>query len=122
MRDWRKLHSKIVGSEKLAACSFEARWLWALLIVAQDDDGKYPWTPIKVRQLITGTDWDISRCEELCSELALQGLCTRTDEGFVELVNGAEMNGHPTSSRNSVLYELEPRAASAVQPHGPRQC
>jgi hypothetical protein len=110
MRDWRKLHAVVRESEKLAACTFEARWLWVLLLSAQDDSGRFPWTPAKVRGLTVGTDWSAESCLSHASVLAEHGLLHFTDEGFVELAKGEQYNGTPSNARNPLHYELEPRA------------
>ena len=42
MRPWRKLHSNIVNSDRLAEVSDSAAALFFLLICRQDDVGVYP--------------------------------------------------------------------------------
>jgi len=98
MRDWRKLHSSIIASERLGGLSDAAFRLFVLLVVAQDDEGKYPWTPTKVRSLCVGTDWDSYGSDTVLSELSQSGVAVLRD-GFVYLTNGPELNGTPTNSK-----------------------
>ena len=98
MRDWRKLHSSIIASERLGGLSDAAFRLFVLLVVAQDDEGKYPWTPTKVRSLCVGTNWDSYGSDTVLSELSQSGVAVLRD-GFVYLTNGPELNGTPTNSK-----------------------
>ena len=102
VRLWRKLESSVVTSERLSKVSDSAKWLFALLVVAQDDEGKYPWTPTMVRSLTVGTSWDSQCCDSLLSELRESGVTTWR-EGFVSLTNGAEKNGTPANSKRFVM-------------------
>ena len=70
MREYRKIYASIVASEKLASVPVDARWLWVLLVVSQDDEGKYPWTPIKIKALTVGTNWSSDDVQSLGSVLA----------------------------------------------------
>jgi len=109
MRDWRKLYSSIITSEKLASVSIDARWLWTLLMVAQDDEGKFPWTPAKVKGLIAGTPWTSEQAAALRTELAESGLCN--DSASALLLEGGEtLNGTPSNARRAFLYEIDSRA------------
>lgn len=104
MRQYRKIESAILTSARLSRVSDSAKWLFVLLLVAQDDEGKYPWTKPRINALIATTDWDISRTETLLSELSQSGITVLKD-GFVFLRNGAEKNGTPSNSKKWVdLY------------------
>ena len=102
MRAWRKLHSGIVTSDKLAGVSYPARWLFTLLVVAQDDDGRYPVSATKTKALTVGTDWAPQDVSVLWEELATGGLILVT-EYYVEVVGGADKNGTPSNSSHAVV-------------------
>lgn len=112
MRTWRKLESGIITSERLAKVSDSAKWLFTLLIVAQDDEGKYPWTSTMIRSLTVTTDWDSHASDSLLSELTESGVAELRD-GMVLLRNGAEKNGTPANSKKyAMIYP------SGVEPYG----
>lgn len=105
MRDWRKLHKGIRSSDKLFEVSCEAKWLYVLLVSAQDDAGRYPWTPSNIRQLVSGTtEWDVDATCRYMSELVATGLISEV-EGFAEVARGAELNGNPNNTRKPLYYE-----------------
>ena len=106
MRAWRKLESSVVTSERLSTVSDSAKWLFTLLLVAQDDEGEYPWTATMIRSLTVTTTWDSETCESLLSELRDAGV-TELRDGSVVLRKGAEKNGTPANSKKYVmLYPL----------------
>jgi hypothetical protein len=106
MRTWRKLHHGIINSERLASVSDSARWLFALLIVAQDDEGKYPWTPTKLAALTVGTAWTRADTDSLASQLRDAGLVT-LGSGCICIVDGAAKNGTPANSKSyPLLYDI----------------
>ena len=102
MRSWRKLESGIVTSDRLSKVSDSAKWLFALLVVAQDDEGKYPWTPIMVRSLTVGTSWDCATSDLLLNQLRVANVVEVRD-GYVVLHRGAEKNGTPPNSKRYIL-------------------
>ena len=106
MRTWRKLHHGIINSDRLASVSDSARWLFALLVVAQDDEGKYPWTPTKLAALTVGTAWTRVVTDSLASQLRDAGLVT-LDKGCIWIVDGADKNGTPANSKSyPLVYDL----------------
>lgn len=107
MREWRKLHKAILSSERLSAVSYEARWLYTLLLVAQDDAGQYPWTRTMVRTLVATTDWGYGEATELRQELEAAGLGSMQGDCFI-LRNGTRMNGTPTSGKGAGLPRYYP--------------
>jgi hypothetical protein len=114
---WRKLFASIVTSEKLASCSFEARWLWALLVVVQDNRGYYPLTKTKLRSLIVGTEWTIEFVHTLLQELESHNLVKLTSFfslPLVTLVQGAEKNGKPSNSKTDFLYTVTDEAENKL--------
>lgn len=119
MRAWRKLESGIVTSERLASVSDSAKWLFTLLLVAQDDEGKYPWTPTMVRSLTVTTKWDAAGTESLLSELRVANVA-ELSEGMVTLRHGAEKNGTPPNSKKYVLHP--PCSTSSQAPAPGRAC
>lgn len=102
--EWRKVYGKkVIESDRLASLSFDARWLWLLYTVAQDDEGKYPFTRVKVLSLAVGTEWKWDDCQRLTKDLITSGLLTE-DGDFVYVVNGAEYNGHMRSDREGFVF------------------
>jgi len=102
VRAWRKIEQGIITSERLSRLSDSARWLFTLLLVAQDDEGKYPWTPTMVRALTVGTTWDVETSDALLSELRVANVAELRD-GFAVLRNGAEKNGTPANSKKWIM-------------------
>ncbi len=98
----------MVSSEKLAGASYEARWLWVLLVASQDDAGAFPWFPLRVRSLTVGTDWPLSKAASLRDELVRAGLA-RMDGPMLVLYRGAELNGVPKSGGGAGKVRLYPR-------------
>ena len=115
MRPWRQLHSQMISSDKLAVCSYEARWLWALLIAAQDDQGKYPWTVAKVRQLVSTTEWTFEQATGYSDELIRNGLSWANGTS-VHLVHGIHYNGRPSNAHNDDIYEVDASSPSTEEP------
>ena len=108
MRGWRKLHSNIVASEKLGGISDAAFRLFTLLVVAQDDEGKYPWSATKIRSLTIGTSWNAKATEAALNQLRDSGVAELKD-GFVYLAKGMAHNGVPHNSKQQpFVYEAEP--------------
>jgi len=104
MRVWRKIESSIITSDRLSRVSDSAKWLFTLLLVAQDDEGKYPWTKPRRQALIATTLWDIETTDALLSELSQSGIVA-LKEGYIHLKNGASKNGTPAnSSKYPVVY------------------
>ena len=104
MREYRKIYASIVVSEKLAKVSTDARWLWVLLVVSQDDEGKYPWTPIKIKALTVGTNWSSDDVQSLGSVLAESELI-HIESPWVYIVKGTEKNGQPTNTKSFMVYD-----------------
>ena len=115
VREWRPLHRGIITSDKLGSVDDAAFRLFMYLVVAQDDDGKYPWTRIKRSALVIGAGWDDNRTMKLGNDLVAAGLCEISD-GMAQIVNGAEMQGKHRPDVKSFLYDrhetatLTPRA------------
>jgi hypothetical protein len=108
MRAWRKIHSGIVASEKVARLSDSAKWLFTLLIVAQDDEAKYPWGATKIRALTVTTTWERVAAESLARELCDAGLAEMR-EGFIWVIGGTDKNGTPhNSAKHPMIYERLP--------------
>lgn len=104
MRDWRKVYGpKVVESDRLAECDFETRWLWLLYTLAQDDEGKHPYTRQKMLALTVGTGWTWDDCQRLTTGMSVVGLVT-VSGGFVWIVNGAKYNGSVRKDRDGFVY------------------
>lgn len=105
MRPWRKLHAGIITSDKLATVSDSAAWLFALLVVAQDDEGCYPWTPAKVRALCVGRNWTSARTATFLNELVAARLVEMEGQ-MLRIIGGGEKNGKPAGYHDTFLYEV----------------
>lgn len=100
---WRKIYASVITSEKLSECSFEARWLWLLLCLNQDNEGKNWATAVKLKSLIVSTDWSVDYVlSTLMPELAQNQLAT-IDGNFINVVQGAKKNGTPPNARKSYI-------------------
>ncbi|MBI4145043.1 hypothetical protein HY493_02450 [Candidatus Woesearchaeota archaeon] len=110
MREWRKLHRGIVASDKLTRVSDSAGLLFCFLLAVQDDAGRYPWTPAKIRALTITRTWEVQSTYQILMELVRAHLVT-LENGFVTIVGGAEKNGAPTSGTAAYkalrLYEID---------------
>jgi hypothetical protein len=104
MRDYRKLYASIVVSEKLANVPMDARWLWVLLLVSQDDDGKYPWTPVKIKALTVGTNWSNEDVQNLAVVLTESQLIYK-DNDWMYISKGIEKNGKPSNAKGLMVYD-----------------
>ena len=104
-RDWRKVYRSITSSERLASVSDAAAWLYVLLLVSQDDEGRYPWTRAMVRTLTaTRPDWSFADTSALLHELVDVELVSLEDDLAV-LRRGSELNGVPRSAHEQRQYE-----------------
>jgi len=105
-RQWRKYEgSKIVNSEKMARCSYHSRYLFFLLLGEQDDMGRYPATPTKLRSLIVTTEWTPDYVmNTLVPEMSQIGLL-RLEKGFIVVTKGAVFNGTPSNAKTVFLYD-----------------
>jgi hypothetical protein len=110
MRDWRKIGKAILTSDRMPLCSFESLWLWTLLVPAQDDKGRYPWTNSKVAALCAAYGWNYDKATKLAEELVKHGIAD-WDNKFLHLTNGEIYNGQPTYAKQAFIYE------EAVQLH-----
>ena len=107
MRQWRKLYEGIRSSNRIDGLDYEARWLYILLLSAQDDAGRYPWVKSRIKGLVAATtDWDASRVRAACDSLAHAGLIT-VENDMVQIIGGAEKNGTPSNARGkAMLYDI----------------
>ena len=105
-RQWRKYEGpKIVNSEKMARCSYHSRYLFFLLLGEQDDMGRYPATPTKLRSLIVTTEWTPDYVmNTLVPEMSQIGLL-RLEKGFIVVTKGAVFNGTPSNAKTVFLYD-----------------
>ena len=99
-REWRKVYRSITSSDRLASISDGAAWLYTLLLVSQDDEGRYPWTKAMVRTLTaTRPDWSFDNTSDLLHELVDVELAS-IEDGLVILRRGSELNGIPRYSHD----------------------
>ena len=104
-REWRKVYRSITSSDRLASVSDGAAWLYTLLLVSQDDEGRYPWTKAMVRTLTaTRPDWSFDDTSTLLHELVDVELAS-IEDGLVELRRGTELNGLPRSAHERRQYQ-----------------
>ena len=110
MRPWRKLHSLLLTSDKLATVSDSAALLYMFLLIAQDDRGLYPITPTMRKRLSMTREWSTSQFDSFIQELRTAELIRCFDNEFfavveyVEVIKGAEMNGQPKQYRTAFTY------------------
>ena len=107
MRPWRKLHSSILESERFADTPLEAKVLFFLLVVAQDDSGYYPWERMKIKHLIAACDWTEAQARKHAQSLVEHGLAM-VEKGGIVLHNGEVLNGCPRGDRKPFLYQRQP--------------
>ena len=106
MRNWRKTHASILSSDKIAEVSDEAALLFFMLIPAQDDLGRYPWTTSNIRSLCITRSWSVAQANQYMDELVAVGLVTRSDQ-HVTITRGVEQNGQPSNSpKYQFLYPI----------------
>jgi hypothetical protein len=104
MREWRKVYGeKVAQSDRLAELSFEARWLWLLLTLAQDDEGHFPNTRTKLMALTIGCGWSWDDCQRLTTDCQVAGVVSQ-DDGFIQITNGVEYNGQFRNDRAPFVY------------------
>lgn len=123
MREWRRLPKGIRESSALRRVSDRGRWLYVLLLSAQDDEGRYPWDDAMVATLIAGTTtWTRRTTDTLRDELAGVGLLTVAAD-HVSLSDLGRATGRPRSDVTPMLYLLAsdqpanpPNRISAVIP------
>jgi hypothetical protein len=93
MRNWRKTHASILSSDKIAEVSDEAALLFFMLIPAQDDLGRYPWTTSNIRSLCITRSWSVAQANQYMDELVAVAL--------------VEQNGQPSNSpKYQFLYPI----------------
>ena len=120
MRQWRKIEKAILTSKKLSRVSDSAKWLFTLLLVAQDDAGRYPYDgddpecPDRITLTATARGWNSDVYESLLSELRTAGII-ETQDGFIWLKSGAEKNGTPSNSKKFPLYYPTPELGTETQ-------
>ena len=117
-REWRKVYRSITSSDRLASVSDGAAWLYTLLLVSQDDEGRYPWTKAMVRTLTaTRPDWSFDNTSDLLHELVDVELAS-VEDGLVILRRGSELNGIPRYAHDREPHQYPPpavlRQAAAV--------
>jgi len=109
MRDWRKVYRSITSSERLAQVDDAAAWLYVLLLVNQDDEGRYPWTPAMIKALTATRSWSFDDATALLRQLCGVGAADyAADLCTVTLRGGAEKNGVPrdSHSREPRVYQV----------------
>ena len=109
MRSWRKLHSNLIFSERAPLLSDSAMTLFCLLVVVQDDEGYYPWTPQAVRSFTISRPWSFEQTTEFANELVAAGMAF-WDEGAAGIVlhRGEELNGLPRKYSAVLSYRKRP--------------
>ena len=109
MRSWRKLHSKVIFSERAPLLSDSALTLFFLLVMVQDDNGYYPWTPQAVRSFTLSRTWSFEQTTELANELVAAGMAFwDKDATGIVLDRGEELNGRLRKAREALTYRNRP--------------
>ena len=105
MRTWRKLHVKVIDSERAPLLSDSAFLLFFLLVAAQDDEGFYPWTRQAVRRLTISRTWSFEQATELANELVAAGMAFWDEDcKGIALHRGEELNGKLRKDREAQIY------------------
>lgn len=106
MRRWRKLWKNISVSDKIAQLSYEAKWLYILLILHQDDRGVYPYSRSKIKSITAGsTEWTLNDIQRFIAELDRAKLI-RMEDSYIEIIGGAEKNGNLYKFREPAHYDI----------------
>lgn len=106
MREWRKIYRGISVSDKIANLSMDARWLFILLILHQDDRGVYAWSRAKMKSLVAGsTEWTTNDVQRLSAELDSAGL-VEARPAYLKIVDGDKKNGNPYKWREPQTYDI----------------
>tara|TARA_Y100000310_G_scaffold340134_1_gene434911 strand:- start:1041 stop:1559 length:519 start_codon:yes stop_codon:yes gene_type:complete len=106
MREWRKIYRGISVSDKIAKLSMDARWLFILLVVFQDDRGAYPWSRSKMKSLVAGsTEWTTNDVQRLSAELESAKLI-ETQPSYLKIIDGSKKNGNLYKWRDPLLYDI----------------
>lgn len=106
MRQWRKIYKGIGESDKMARLSFDARWLFILFLVKQDDAGIYPWSRSKMKSLVAGsTEWTTEDVQRLSTELVTNKLIEVNDDHIV-IIDGKNKNGNLYKWLRPLLYDI----------------
>ena len=117
MRSWRKIHSKLIFSERAPLLSDSAMTLFCLLVVVQDDVGYYPWSPQAVRSFTISRPWSFEQTTELANELVAAGMAFwDEDSKGIVLHRGEELNGLPRKYSTVLSYRKRPIVANETPP------
>ena len=117
MRKWRKLHSNLIFSERAPLLSDSAMILFCLLVVIQDDEGFYPWTPQAVRSFTLSRTWSFEQTTELANELVVAGMASWDEDALgIVLHRGKELNGLPRKYSTVLSYRKRPIVANETPP------
>ena len=113
MRPWRKLHSNIVNSDRLAEVSDSAAALFFLLICRQDDAGVYPNSKVKLLALTVTREWSMDQIRGFVGELERANMA-RVDEKAITIVDGVEKNGKITKGAPFYYFDQKELATDAI--------
>ena len=106
MRKWRKLWKNISISDKVAALSYEARWLYVLLVLYQDDNGNCQYSRSKMKSIVAGsTEWSTNDIQRFLTELEGQILIVVNDT-YISIIGGKEKNGNLYNDREALVYDI----------------
>lgn len=105
MRTWRKVYASLLDSDDVGDLSDGALNLFFLLIIAQDDEGAYPWTASKIKRLTVTREWTPDQTDAFLQEIIGAGIATR-DGNYVVLSSGAALNGQLRSDREKDVYRV----------------
>tara|TARA_R110002012_G_scaffold59053_4_gene154146 strand:+ start:3826 stop:4767 length:942 start_codon:yes stop_codon:yes gene_type:complete len=118
MRPWRKLYASVLTSDKIDQVDDGSALLYMMLLTAQDDLGRYPWTPSMLRSLTLTRRWDLDQIDAFRDQLIDVGLIDYSldPSPHVMIVNGAELNGQPHNYSRILLYPIEHPSRTRANP------
>ena len=113
MRPWRKFHSALIDSERASRLSDSALALFTLLVLAQDDEGYFPWSAQIIRRVTISRTWTIRETTVLAEELVSVGMAFwDEDRRGIILDKGEELNGRPRKYREPFTYRSLPSVST----------
>ena len=113
MRPWRKLHSNIVSSDRLAEVSDSAAALFFLLICRQDDAGVYPNSKVKLLALTVTREWSMDEVRGFLVELKRANM-VEVDGKAITIVDGVEKNGKIHKGEPFYYFDQKALATDAI--------
>jgi len=116
MRQWRKvLWEELGASDRIYNISDPAYRFLTFLIMKQDDNGIFPYSKAKFRELISNTTFDLNDVQRFLAELEINKIVKTYDSHIELLICGSEKNGNLYSGRKPLLYDIKQTGINNVQ-------